>query len=322
MGEKKTTKIFASPFPVRQWITEDGSIGAAAAAAPPQPTNFVTKAILSGAITGGIEICITYPTEYVKTQLQLDEKVGKYNGMVDCAKQTVAEKGVGGLYRGLPVLIYGSVPKSAFRFGAFEFFKSKMVDADGKLDNKGRLLCGLGAGITEAIFAVCPMESLKVKFINDQRSANPRFKGFFHGSKMIIAEHGIGSLYQGLSATIMKQGSNQAVRFWVVESFRSWHTGGDPTQKVSTLYMGLYGGIAGALSVIANTPLDVVKTRMQGLESKKYTGFRHCIKTIFVNEGPMAFYKGTLPRMSRVILDVGITFMIYDEIKGLINKVW
>ena len=28
-----------------------------------------------------------------------------------------------------------------------------------------------------------------------------------------------------------------------------------------------------------------------------------------VNEGPKAFYKGTLPRMSRVVLDVGITFM-------------
>ena len=248
--------------------------------------------------------------------------MGKYKGMVDCAKQTVADRGVGGLYRGLSVLIYGSIPKSAFRFGAFEFLKSKMVDDNGKLDNSGRLLCGLGAGITEAVFAVCPMESLKVKFINDQRSANPRFKGFLHGSKIIIAEHGLGSLYQGLFATIMKQGSNQAIRFWGVESFKNWHTNGDPTQKVSTLYMGLYGGIAGALSVIGNTPLDVVKTRMQGLESKKYKNTLHCVKTIFVNEGPLAFYKGTLPRMSRVILDVGITFMIYDEIKALINKAW
>lgn len=32
------------------------------------------KGIIAGGITGGIEICITYPTEYVKTQLQLDEK--------------------------------------------------------------------------------------------------------------------------------------------------------------------------------------------------------------------------------------------------------
>ena len=34
------------------------------------------------------------------------------------------------------------------------------------------------------------METLKVKFINDQTSANPKFKGFFHGVKHIIKEQG------------------------------------------------------------------------------------------------------------------------------------
>lgn len=70
-----------------------------------------------GGITGGIEICITYPTEYVKTQMQLDEKAGarKYNGIMDCVKKTVKGHGVFGLYRGLSVLLYGSIPKSAVR---------------------------------------------------------------------------------------------------------------------------------------------------------------------------------------------------------------
>ena len=70
------------------------------------------KGIIAGGITGGIEICITYPTEYIKTQLQLDEKLGKYKGIVDCAKQTVQQNGVRGLYRGLPVLIYGRLAQS------------------------------------------------------------------------------------------------------------------------------------------------------------------------------------------------------------------
>ena len=39
------------------------------------PTTQALKGIIAGGITGGIEICITYPTEYIKTQLQLDEKV-------------------------------------------------------------------------------------------------------------------------------------------------------------------------------------------------------------------------------------------------------
>ena len=101
--------------------------------------------------------------------------MGKYKGIWDCGKQTVQTNGVRGLYRGLPVLIYGSIPKSAVRFGAFEQFKKIMVDDKGNLSPGSRLLCGLGAGISEAILAVTPMETVKVKFIADQRSANPQY---------------------------------------------------------------------------------------------------------------------------------------------------
>lgn len=39
----------------------------------------------------------------------------KYNGIADCVKKTVKSNGVFGLYRGLSVLLYGSIPKSAVR---------------------------------------------------------------------------------------------------------------------------------------------------------------------------------------------------------------
>ena len=147
----------------------------------------------AGGITGGIEICITYPTEYVKTQLQLDGKAGagrQYAGIWDCVNKTVAGHGFFGLYRGLSVLIYGSIPKSAVRFGSFETVKKQLADQDGKLNVQNRLLAGLCAGVCEAILAVTPMETIKVKFINDQRSANPRFRGFLHGVGIIVKENG------------------------------------------------------------------------------------------------------------------------------------
>jgi len=304
------------PNPSRQLVA-----GASAGGGPGGSNKFL-KGIVAGGITGGIEICITYPTEYIKTQLQLDEKLGKYKGIADCAKQTVQQNGIRGLYRGLSVLVYGSIPKSAVRFGSFEQFKSRMVDEKGNLSPGSRLLCGLGAGISEAIFAVTPMETVKVKFIADQRSANPQYKGFFHGLRTIIAQEGLSGTYKGLTATMMKQGSNQAIRFYVMETCKDWYRGGDPNGKVPKLIVGLFGGFAGACSVIGNTPLDVIKTRMQSLDAKKYENTWDCAKQIMTNEGPRAFYKGTLPRMSRVVLDVAITFMIYDSFMELFNKVW
>ena len=44
----------------------------------------------------------------------------------------------------------------------------------------------------------------------------------------------------------------------------------NPNKKVPKLIIGLMGGFAGGCSVFGNAPLDVIKTRMQGLEAKKY----------------------------------------------------
>lgn len=93
------------------------------------------------------------------------------------------------------------------------------------------------------------METVKVKFINDQRSANPKFRGFAHGVGMIVKQEGLSGVYKGVTATIMKQGSNQAIRFYVMETLREWYKGGDKNKDCPKLLVGLFGAVAGAASV-------------------------------------------------------------------------
>lgn len=69
--DKRYPNNIVNPFIRRPWMENNG----AAAAAGGQVG---LKGIVAGGITGGIEICITFPTEYVKTQLQLDEKGEKF----------------------------------------------------------------------------------------------------------------------------------------------------------------------------------------------------------------------------------------------------
>ncbi|KZC07593.1 PREDICTED: putative tricarboxylate transport protein, mitochondrial [Dufourea novaeangliae] len=315
--ESGTISTFRNPFLRRPWLADSGLAAVAGSSS--------LKGIIAGGITGGIEICITYPTEYVKTQLQLDGKSGagkQYSGIWDCVTKTVKNHGTLGLYRGLSILVYGSIPKSAVRFGSFETMKELLVDENGKLTTQASFLAGLCAGASEAIFAVTPMETIKVKFINDQRSANPRYKGFLHGVRMIIKEYGFRGVYQGLTPTILKQGSNQAIRFCTMETLNDWYRGGDKNVDVPKVIVGIFGACAGALSVFGNTPIDVVKTRMQGLEASKYKNSVDCMIQIWKNEGPTAFYKGTVPRLSRVCLDVALTFVIYKSFMDFFNRVW
>lgn len=54
------------------------------------------------------------------------------------------------------------------------------------------------------------MDTIKTKLIHDQLSnspANRRYNGFFHGVRTIIKEQGLGGVYKGLTATILKQGT-------------------------------------------------------------------------------------------------------------------
>lgn len=78
---------------------------------------------------------------------------------------------------------------------------------------------------------------------------NPQFKGFVHGVGLIIKKHGMKGIYQGLGPTILKQGSNQAIRFYTMETLKDLYKGGDNTKQVPKLVVGTFGAIAGAASV-------------------------------------------------------------------------
>merc|ERR1719378_1507735 len=101
----------------------------------------------------------------------------------------------------------------------------------------------------------------------------------------------------------MKQSTNQAIRFGVMISLKNWYKDGDENKEIPLYLSALFGAIAGAASVFGNTPIDVIKTRMQGLEAHLYKGTIDCVVKTWKEEGIKAFYKGTIPRMSRVCLD-------------------
>jgi len=260
----------------------------------PKPNSF-GKAVLAGGIAGAIEASIMFPTEYIKTQLQLQSKAQpKYTGLWNCAVVTVRENGILGLYRGLSTLLVGSVPKSAVRFGGYEFISGYMKDKDGKMTAGRTFVSGLGAGVLEALFAVTPMETVKTRMIHDQNAPveQRKFKGLAHAVRTIVANEGIGGIYKGLLPTVLKQSTNQGVRFLVFHEIRKKHSEWYPEKEFGMLKSAMAGATAGGASVLANNPLDVVKTQMQGLDAKKYKSSLDCARTILRNHGPMFLQRG------------------------------
>ena len=193
--------------------------------------------------------------EFIKTQLQLQSKVKgvalPYNGMISGLTYYVQSTGFFSLYRGLAPTLIGSIPKAGIRFGLNGVFKENLKDKDGKLTPGKNFLAGLGAGVSEALIIVAPVETVKTKCIE----LNMPFVG---GLKHIWAAEGLGGIYQGAAATALKQGSNQGLRFmWYNEYKRIVTKDGEIK---STPLMSLVGGMtAGCFSTLGNNPFDVVK---------------------------------------------------------------
>ncbi|CAG9316282.1 unnamed protein product [Blepharisma stoltei] len=268
------------------------------------------KATLSGGITGGIEACITYPTEFIKTMQQLYPE--KRSGIIQVGKDTVNAHGFRGLYRGLSCLLFFSIPKTGTRFGSKEVYDKYIFTTPGKLNT---FLSGACAGATEAVFVVTPMETLKVKLIHDRMSPTPKYRGLFHGISTIYKAEGFPGVYRGVVPTLIRQSSNQAIRFLVYGECKKFIETTFPNSPL-TLQTALSGAIAGAASVLGNNPIDVVKTIMQGLEAKKYNGSLHCFFAIAKRDGIRGFYKGAGARLTRVVLDVAITFTLVEHIRN------
>lgn len=282
------------------------------------------KTVVKGFLTGGTQAAITYPTEFVKTQLQLQSKTNpEFKGIVDCFKKTISKHGVGGVYVGAPVRIIGAGFQQMFRWGAYTNLAGIARDPEtGKLSPLMTTLCGLGAGICEAVCAVTPVETLKTRVTDDQRRGTGNYKGTGDALVKIFRSEGPMGLYRGAFPTILKQGTNQAVRMPLQVQIMSLIVMGDASKNQNPLYNGTAGFLAGCGSVVLTQPQDCVKSRMQGEAAKElYSGTVDCAVKMLKNEGPTAFFAGSVPRMVQVGMTSGISFALFPVISKLLNQV-
>ncbi|RHZ75942.1 hypothetical protein Glove_208g118 [Diversispora epigaea] len=287
----------------------------------------ILYSLAAGLIAGGIEATITYPTEFVKTQLQLQDGSNtgkKFKGPIDCAISTVRHQGPFALYRGLSALVIGTAAKAGVRFLTYDHLKSLLQDKDGKVSGPKSMLAGLGAGMVEATFVVTPTETIKTKLIHDTTREKPQYKGLIHGIRTIVTTEGLGGIYRGLFPVMMRQGANQAVRFSTYSTLKQEfqkYSPSSPDQPLPWAVTFGIGSIAGIVTVYSTMPLDVIKTKMQGLRAKElYKNSFHCGWKVLTDEGVLAFWKGATPRLGRLLVSGGIIFTIYEQVMSGFRK--
>ncbi|KIM82463.1 hypothetical protein PILCRDRAFT_820314 [Piloderma croceum F 1598] len=234
------------------------------------------------------------------------------------------------LYKGLGAVLAGIVPKMATRFASFEAYKGWLTDKKtGKTSVGSIFVAGLGAGTTEAVVVVTPMEVVKIRLQAQQHSLAdpleaPRYRNAGHAVYTIVREEGVSALYRGVSLTAIRQATNQGVNFTAYQEIKKVAIKWQPelTELPSYQHM-VIGLISGAMGPFSNAPIDTIKTRLQkspGEPGKSAIQRIAWIATdMWKTEGSRSFYKGITPRVLRVAPGQAIVFAVYERVSKIIE---
>ncbi|KAG6830428.1 hypothetical protein H0H92_000731 [Tricholoma furcatifolium] len=236
------------------------------------------------------------------------------------------------LYKGLGAVLSGIVPKMAIRFASFEAYKGWLADKEtGKTSVGGIFLAGLGAGTTEAVAVVTPMEVVKIRLQAQQHSLadpldTPRYRNAGHAVYTIIREEGFSTLYRGVTLTALRQATNQGANFTAYQELKKLaHRLQPDVSELPSYQHMVIGLISGAMGPFSNAPIDTIKTRLQKATAEPGVSAFQRIAAIAADmwkmEGFSSFYKGITPRVLRVAPGQAIVFAVYERVSTAMEKI-
>jgi solute carrier family 25 (mitochondrial S-adenosylmethionine transporter), member 26 len=325
------------------------SRGGATTIAPPASFWYFLKVGLSGGIAGAVGSAALYPMDAAKTLRQScpnDYKsVFQALGALAFTRTTNGEIvrrtwHLQNVYRGVIPATLGAIPSSALYFGAYESMKTlltrcfpmegeeTMPQSQGS-SRKARpntvsnrilvhaLAAMSGNVLSSGVFV--PKELIKQQ-LQFRQSGNA-----LSVVVDILATKGLGGLYVGYKATLIRNIPTAVLRFGLYEEFRyRWYTQQqkrtgekDSSVVTSSAKFFLAGAAAGVIASGLMTPVDVLKTRLA--TGTCPVDVRICFLNVIKEEGFVGLYSGAGSRMFFSGAFSAIGFSTFEWAKSLLG---
>lgn len=291
-----------------------------------------------GAVAGATGAVVSYPFDFVKSQLQTEIGRAKYKNGIEAAVDIVSTDGPLSLYRGIGVQIAGVAPEKAIKLSVNDIVRNGIRSASGGgLPLWGELLAGAMAGFCQVI-VTNPTEVMKVGLQTSGMTIGELFQEI----------GGFSGLYKGSAACITRDIIFSLTLFPLYAHFREFLPplllGPGAVSGDSVVVDILAAGGAAAPAALIATPADFVKTRIQSQDecSVSVRNFAladgDCVidnTTIFPadvgyssienpivlmteiskREGPAVLFSGSFERIVRSLPQFGVTLVVFDHLK-------
>ncbi|KAF8793890.1 mitochondrial dicarboxylate carrier-like [Argiope bruennichi] len=138
----------------------------------------------------------------------------------------------------------------------------------------------------------------------------------------IIRQQGVLALYNGLSASLLRQLTYSTTRFGIYEVVKQNISA--PDENMAFYKKILLAAFAGAMGGLVGTPADMVNVRMQNdikLPREQRRNYKHAIDgliQVYRKEGVRYLFSGATTATSRAVLMTIGQISFYDQIKQLL----
>ena len=182
----------------------------------------ISQRMAAGTLAGLGQTTITYPLELVRTRLSLGPALlagVKYNGIIDCMRQTIRQEGVGALYKGIGPTYLSGGPYVGLQMTFYDLYKNWLVPTGTTSDDSMakivgvNMLAGALAGIT-AQSITYPGDTLRRRMqSNGMGGAKRQYDTSLGCVKSILKHEGVVGFYRGLAINAIRGIPGAAIQF-------------------------------------------------------------------------------------------------------------
>jgi len=198
---------------------------------------------------------------------------------------------------------------------------------------------GISAAVSKTL--VAPIERVKlllqVQDANKNIAVENRYSGIGDCFSRVAKEQGVGALWRGNLANVIRYFPTQALNFACKDTYKKYLNPYNPKTQPGKFFIGncASGGAAGATSLCFVYPLDFARTRLaadvgSGGE-REFSGLVDCLGKIAKKDGVQGLYNGFGISLVGIIMyrasyfgmfDTGKVVLFEDVRKAPILAVW
>ena len=295
------------------------------------------KDIIFGSIAGVIGKTIEYPFDTVKVRLQSqpDTLPLRYEGPLDCFRQSLRVEGITGLYRGISAPLIGAALETSSLFFSYRIAQNVLQatifppTSQDTLPLSALVASGGASGAFTSLL-LTPIELVKCQMQVPLSPASVRGPGLLSIVTSIFRHHGVLGFWHGQLGTLIRETGGSAAWFGSYEGvsalFRKYSARATQSTEEAAngdtlpLYQQmLAGATAGMTYNFIFFPADTIKSRMQ-TEGVNAGGtvrktFWVSGKALWQQQGIRGMYRGCGITVGRAAPSSAFIFAVYEGLR-------